>query len=516
MPAIPDVSTLDLRPAPPLALQSRNPLRWLTVFGPGAIIASLTISAGELIFSSRAGALFGYRLLWFFVLILLLKWVLVFATARHLVLTGAHPLERWMEVAGPRGWLPIVFLLLGLVAFPVWVGFHAGTIGTLLSRAAGTESSLNGGAHFLWAIAVLGVVTAMVLRGGYASLERTQLVIVIAMLACVLISLLLLKPDWIEFLKGLFAPQPIKYPDWARSHPELAERPIWLETITYVGVLGGSGYDYLAYVSYLRDKGWGQAGRGLASPEQLRSMAADAGHANRRWLRAVWIDSVLSFLAVLIFAAVFTACGAIVLAPQHQVPGGSDLLTLQSQFVTGVFPWLRHVYFLGAFLAIFGTLYGTIEVAPAVLREMTLSFKWHAIEKSRLVAVLWVCLGGFAVLVAGFLYSFWSTANRPPGLVALLTPANLFTGVLACGLICFLAVWADRRHLPPALRMGWLLTVLNVAAGVLFCALGLKGYWDHSGWGSLLILSATLAFGWTGALLLRKFITNAQLSHTPR
>ena len=78
----------------PLALLSRNPLRWLAIFGPGAVIASLTIGAGELIFSSRAGALFGYRLLWFFLLVLVLKWVLVFGTARHMVLTGAHPFRR--------------------------------------------------------------------------------------------------------------------------------------------------------------------------------------------------------------------------------------------------------------------------------------------------------------------------------------------------------------------------------------------------------------------------------------
>src|SRR5437667_11236603 len=72
----------------PPALRSRNPFRWVTVFGPGAVIASLTIGAGELIFSSRGGAIFGYRLLWFFVLILVSKWVLVFTAARHIVLTG--------------------------------------------------------------------------------------------------------------------------------------------------------------------------------------------------------------------------------------------------------------------------------------------------------------------------------------------------------------------------------------------------------------------------------------------
>src|SRR5438128_12104081 len=85
-------------PPLPLALQSRNPLAWLTIFGPGAVIASLTIGSGELIFSSRGGALFGYRLLWFFLFILLLKCVLVFVTARHMVLAGARPFWRWMRL----------------------------------------------------------------------------------------------------------------------------------------------------------------------------------------------------------------------------------------------------------------------------------------------------------------------------------------------------------------------------------------------------------------------------------
>ena len=65
-------------------------------------------------------------------------------------------------------------------------------------------------------------------------------------------------------LRGLFIPQVLEYPPWVVAHPELASRPVWLETITYVGVLGGSAFDYLAYVSYLRAKHWGRAGMASA------------------------------------------------------------------------------------------------------------------------------------------------------------------------------------------------------------------------------------------------------------
>src|SRR5207247_4098211 len=131
----PDCSPLPL----PSGLESRNPVAWLTIFGPGAVIASLTIGCGELIFSSRGGALFGYRLLWFFLLVLLLEWELVLVTARHMVLTGAHPFQRWMDLPGPRGWFSLVFFLLALLCFPIWVCFHSGTVGRLIFCVAGTR-----------------------------------------------------------------------------------------------------------------------------------------------------------------------------------------------------------------------------------------------------------------------------------------------------------------------------------------------------------------------------------------
>jgi hypothetical protein len=483
----------------PAALCSRNPFAWLTFFGPGAVIASLTIGSGELIFSSRAGALFGYRLLWFFLLVLVLKWILAFSTARHMILTGAHPFQRWMDLPGPRGWFPMVFGLMALVCFPVWVSFHAGTLGTLLSWLAGTDQWLRGGAYFVWGMAVLVVVLVLVAAGGYATLERIQLIIIAIMLLSVVVSLILLNPDWFELFKGLLIPRTARYPEWIGENREVAARPIWVETITYVGVLGGSGYDYLAYVGYLRAKHWGRAGRALADRATLEEMATHPGHVTRRWLRALWIDSVLSFLAVLIFAGVFVACGAIVLRPQHQVPGGTNLLRLQAGFINPAYPWLQPLYFVGAFLAIFGTLYGTIEVAPVVLREWVEAFRPGSAKKYassvRFWSVLWTGLGGLAVLVWAFNNYLASGAENPPGLIALLTPVNLFTGVLACGFICSLSLWTDHCHLPHRLRMTWPLTCLNSVAAAIFVWLGLKAYWDYRGWTALAVLAGILTAG---------------------
>ena len=96
----------------PTSLLSRSPLGWISLFGPGAIVASVTIGTGELIFSTRGGVLFGYNILSLFVFISLLKWVLVFGTSKHLLLTGIHPFRRMMDLPGPRGWLLMMLLIM--------------------------------------------------------------------------------------------------------------------------------------------------------------------------------------------------------------------------------------------------------------------------------------------------------------------------------------------------------------------------------------------------------------------
>lgn len=497
-------------PAVPSSLLAANPLRWLAIFGPGAVIASLTIGVGELIFSTRAGALFGYRLLWFFLLVLALKWVLVFSSARHIVLTGAHPFQRWMELPGPRGWFPLVFFLLAVPCFPIWVCFHAGTVGTLLAALTGTSAGLNGAAHLWWGMAVLAGVLLLCVSGGYRALERVQLWIVLLMLASVVVSVFFIRPDWIEFLNGLLVPQALAYPDWVTpaTYPDIAARPVWLETTTYVGVIGGSSYDYLAYVSYLREKHWGRAGLEVFSKSAMENTSAPETARLRGWLRAPLVDCTMSFAAVLIFTGIFVVCGAVVLGPQHKIPGGSNLLALQAEFVAAVHPWFRQLYFAGAFLAVFGTLYGTIEVAPTIVRELALAIRRNHDERQqarwRKWSIAWVGLGGFAILVGSLVYHRLSGSDKPPGLIAILTPANLFTGVLGCGLICWLNAWMDWRFLPRIWQPSHWLTLLNVIAGAVFLFLGLRGCWDHSGGVAFAILAATLAAGWIAGLWLNR------------
>jgi Mn2+/Fe2+ NRAMP family transporter len=493
----------------------RRPLDWLKVFGPGAIIASLTIGTGELIFSSRGGALFGYRILFLFVLISLLKWALVVASSRHMVLTGVHPYKRILDLPGPRGWLTLTLFLIAAVCLPIWISFHSGVLGNLTAWITGTSEIWSGGIDYLWGAAILAVVVVITALRSYSTLERIQLIIVAAMVFCAGVTLILYRPDWLDLLKGVLIPQPYTYPTWLSSeYPHIAAQPVWVETTRYVGVIGGAGFDYLAYTSFMRDKAWGQAGIGPASSKQLEDIANDPAHPVRRWVRAPLVDCSISFIVIIAFSAVFVASGALILGPNHKIPDAKNLLNLQSEFVTGIHHWLLPLYVAGAFLTMFGTLYGTLEVACSIISEMAhavnRNFALRHTRRIKRITVIWCAVGALAILLWLFLYQSTGAAGKPRLLLKILTPANLFTGVLGCGLFCLINLWMDRRFLPKILRMpGWL-WLLNLVSGFVFIGLGLKGYWeDQSRWYAIGSLCATLSIAAIGAHLAGRWLTSA-------
>jgi Mn2+/Fe2+ NRAMP family transporter len=502
-------------------------LGWVCLFGPGAIIASLTIGTGELIFSTRGGALFGYHILFVFALTSVLKWGLVIGTSRHMILTGVHPYERMMDLPGPRGWLPILLLMISVVAMPTWVSFHSGVLGNLTAWVTGTSGWFHGGIDYVWGALILLAVLLLSATGGYTVLEKTQTAVVLAMVFCAGLTLVLYKPDWLQLLAGLL-PHRMSYPDWAlKTYPDITRHSVWVETTRYIGVIGGAGFDYLAYTSWLREKCWGVLPH-KATPAQLEEVAADPNHVVRRWINAPIADCAISFFLVVAFSTVFVASGAMFLGPAHKVPTEENFLNLQSQFVTQIHPWLLPLYVIGAFLTMIGTLYGTVEIACSIADEIVRSFhgEWTPEKARRLrrTAIAWSTSVGFAIL--GWLFVRQATpaagsaasasagvqekltdaaarktaattragetsivellpgateppANKPKQLLKLMTWVNLFTGLFSCGLICMATLWMDRRWLPRALQPPASHVLLNFLSGAVFLALGVKGFYDN-------------------------------------
>ena len=471
-------------PAIPAALVSRNPLQWFKFFGPGAIVASVTIGSGELIFSSRGGSIFGYRILWVFLLIAFLKWVFAYCSMRHMVLSGAHPFERWSLLSGPRGWFPLFMFAIAVPCYPIWFSFLAGILGTACTWVFGF------GTHYIWATIGLLVATILLLLGTYEFLEKTQIFVLGLMVGCITITVFYVSPDWVEVFKGLIIPQSLSYPDWAvLKLPQLKDRSEWVEIMVYASAIGGSSFDYLAYVSFLRDKKWGMSSAGIASKQQLETIEAQHDHPARIWIKAAKVDTVVSFGMIIVLSAMFAVLGTVILRPERLVPDGINLLNYQASFLVVLSPWLLPLYKLAVFFAFFGSLYAGAEMAFRVIFEYVNTLgRWRGklpMAKVRLVSISYIMLGAIGII-------WWSRFNPDIQLIDIVTPAAIYTGVLSCGFYGLATAWTDRRFLPAGLRMGGTLSAMNIVVGLAFIAMGLKALWDYDQVQAFVMLGASL------------------------
>jgi Mn2+/Fe2+ NRAMP family transporter len=439
-------------------------LRLLRIFGPGAIIASVTVGTGETIFAPRAGATFGYALFWVVLVAVLGKGVMVYTGARHLVLTGEHPVQAWARFPGPRKWVPILMGLLVVLAFPLWIAALADAVSSLCIWITGVGSSMSWGRP-LWATGI--ILAAMLLSWvqTYNVIERVSLAILGLKVVFILIAVLVVKPDWLAALWGAIIPRLPEYEPWINAtYPDVASRVVSLEIAVLLGAIGGGIQDYTGYVGMMREKHWGASGNtqgGGPGGLRLDRQTIDLG---RQWLRAPFLDVVISFGSVLLITGCFMLLGAAVLHPLKLIPNNADLYSKQSYFLALIHPQLVHVYKAGIFVAIFGVIYGAFEVytrsAYEPLCAIWPSRTW-SLRRVRLCVIMYSGLGGLLLLWTGL---------KTITLASIVSP---FSGVFGCGLWCLAMVWVDRKQMPKPYRMSMGLLASSIIAGVVMSVIGL-------------------------------------------
>jgi Mn2+/Fe2+ NRAMP family transporter len=399
----------------------------------------------------------------------LFKAVQVYTGARHLVLTGEHPVEAWARFPGPRAWVAVVMGLVAVLAFPLWIAALADAVSSLCVWITGAGSS--GRMRTLWGTGVILAAMALSLVQTYGVVERVSTVILALKVLLIFIAILVIKPDWLAAVWGVIVPQLPDYQPWVSArYPELTGRSVWLEVSVLMGAVGGGVQDYIGYVGFLREKKWGLAGVSEGGPARL-SLDQAAVERGRRWLRAPLFDTGFSFGSVLVITCCFMILGAAVLHPQMQVPTDADLYSKQSQFLGLVNPRLVSVYKAGIFFAIFGVIYAAFELytrtAYEPLRAIWPRRAWD-VKRVRLWVTLYSGLGGLLLLWTG-----WKTVT----LASIVSP---FSGVLGCGLWCLAMLWVERTQMPRAYRMNKGLLLLLLIAGLVMSAMG--GYVTVRSW----------------------------------
>jgi Natural resistance-associated macrophage protein len=467
-----EVQREDIRiPEPPENLRGRLSLGTaLAFFGPGAIVASLTIGSGETVFATRVGAVFGYAVLWTAFITLLAKGALVYASNHYITVTGEHPMARFARIfPGPRGWFPILLLITVVLSFP---SFSSG-----LSIALGTYIQQVGfGSAQVWAVVLILVAAGLSYLGGYGPLEKIQIGVVALLLVLVILAMFVSTPDWLGVLGGLIPNMPEYQPWVAEKYPDLVARPPMVELVVFLGSLGGGMYDYIGYTGLLREKRWGILGHrevdaiedrvsGIGRGEQipLSERPEDVRNA-RQWTLAPLGDVLMSFGALGIFTIAFVVNGVTILGERQRVPEDENILTYQAEFLTAIAPVFRFFYPLAIFLVFFGTIYALWEVYNRTFYESLGSISERVrragADRTRPWVYLYVALGGILLVLTGL------------DIVALVTPSTIIGGTLAGGIYSIGLLYANSRVLPPPYRLGGLARALLIVAAIFLTLAG--------------------------------------------
>jgi Mn2+/Fe2+ NRAMP family transporter len=452
-------------------------IRWLwTVAGPGAILASLTIGSGELVWTPRAAAAFGYVMVWAFLYGVWIKGVIQYLANRWHTITGISTSIATAKVL--TKWFNLFLAATILAVMPMWWT----TLSSLSAQVPWAWSGRPAPLLYFW-IPVVVVTTLLVmfaarLGKAYKVLEKVSLTILWVMFVGFWAAVLLAtRPDWGAFFGNLFIPRPIPpYEDWIRT----AAPDIWALTPlmllgSALGSLGGGIQDYVGYQAMLKEKGWAFLRysdemikkvheKGLTKieiPEDEKSRKKING-----WLTHTKFDCGLSFFMVFITTMPAVILTIEVLRPRHLAPSGLKLAEVQVAWLTETLgPWAGILWWLGSFFAFWGTYYGLHEVYFWTIYDMLRStFKRFVdIPPNKVRLYLWSYL-----IILGSIY--FLTGFSLPILVAF---ASAATHLFALALWGIALLYLNMKYLPKAYKPHIIIVILAIIGICVYLPYGL-------------------------------------------
>lgn len=171
----------------------------IKALGPGILYAGAAIGASHLVQSTRAGASYGFEIIWAVILINLFKYPFFEFAYRYTAATGKSMLEGYRNLGK---WAIAVFFILNF--FTAIVNFAAVLI--VSSGLAAFFFNINIDMIYI-SIALLAVVLLLLLIGHYALLDKTMKLIILALSIATITAFLISVSGGTEISESFVAPE---------------------------------------------------------------------------------------------------------------------------------------------------------------------------------------------------------------------------------------------------------------------------------------------------------------------
>jgi manganese transport protein len=414
--------------------------------GPGMILAASIVGSGELIATTTLGAKVGYTAMWIIILSCLIKPVVQAELGRYVIATGETGLAGFNRVPGPRA----------KVNWIVWA-WAAMTMMTLMqigAMFAGVSQVMNllipSISVKLWVGVFLAITLALLLGGGYERIERLAMVKVglFTMLTFLAALLLIRMPQYFSW-EAFWGGFEFKLPGAG-----------FADAVAVFGITGVGASELFMYPYWCVEKGYARfAGR--------RDASAEWRHRARGWVRVMHTDIVASMIVYTVATVAFYLLGAGVLNGMGLVPKADEMIsTLSNIYTQTLGPWSRWLFYAGAIITLYGTIFAATaansRVSADMLRLMGVFSADDAAARTRYRNLSVVLLTVIPVLLI-FIFTDPVHMVRIGGIAqAMMLP------VIGLG-----AVYLRHRHLPKdILPSQWVTVGLWVAAALIAWLMG--------------------------------------------
>jgi Mn2+/Fe2+ NRAMP family transporter len=316
--------------------------RFITLVGPGLIVAAAGIGSGDIVAATTAGAHHGVVLLWAVAVGAAFKYVLAEGIARWQLATGLTAIEGWASY------------------LPVWVRAYFGlylliwtvAVSAALTNATGLGiQNLTGGfVSQPWGAVLHSMIGfCFVVIGGFKGFEKTMKALVGIMGFSVLICALFTLQEPAAAARGLLVPT---IPAGSSMY-----------VLSLIGGIGGS-ITILSYNYWMREEK-------IAGPAYLRFVRADVGVA--------YVFTALFGIALMLTAHRAFFVPGVPIADSEVVPRMSETLGE----ILG--PVGFYAFAVGFWAAVFASLLGVWQSVPYLYADYYGCLRGFSTEKRRLL-----------------------------------------------------------------------------------------------------------------------------------
>jgi Mn2+/Fe2+ NRAMP family transporter len=399
--------------------------------GPGILFAGAAIGVSHLVQSTRAGAGYGFDLLWAVALVLLFKYPFFQYAHRYTAATGESLLQGYRRLGG---WALALFMT--VVVISSFITMAAVTVVTagLAGALLGWDVSLT-----LLSLILLVVIMAMLGLGHYRLLDGVMKVMVLMLGALTLVAV------------GVAAAH------GPAGDPEFPRPAIWS--------VGG-----LTFLLALM--GWMPAPLDIGAWSSLWILEKHKEDAAPPTLKQALLDFNLGYAATVVLAVAFISFGALVMygtGVEFSASGIAFSRQLVEMYTGTLGQWSRWIISLVAFITMFST---TIAVMDGYARTLAagtdLLLRPGKEPRRRATVFFMVLLLVLAVAIIGFFM------GGMRALVDVATVLAFLTAPLVAGLN-FAVVRGT--NVPPGQRPGRVLTLLSYGGIIFLTGFGVVWLW---------------------------------------